>query len=220
MKFLLGNNFLNDSCLDTLCFFGLQVLFVQSFFSVWVKELKYFCLTEVAFLIIFCFWDVLWNSFQLLLLLLIGEQRLIWGFHLDYFLILNFHIFSGFLNIVLVATSFKAECPGVINIFLNLNNFVICSCSLSNFLFFLNVWQACHFFYTSMLPLSLFLTDINSISKGKKWLFIERYFFLERHVHSKNKQFLLPGFLNRLFWYFWNPQEASSWSKMVYQVTF
>ena len=41
------------------------------------------------------FWNALWNSYQLLLLLLIGEQCLIWRFHVDYFFLttLFFHFF-------------------------------------------------------------------------------------------------------------------------------
>ena len=54
-----------------------------------------------------------------------------------------------------------------------------------------------------MLPLSLFFIYRHeySFSSSKKWLFSEIFFlFLERHVHSKNKQLLLQDFsLNNCF---------------------
>ena len=57
--------------------------------------------------------------------------------------------------------------------------------------FLLTVWESCHFFYIPMLSLTLFFIyryDY-SFGSGKKWLFSEGFFlFLERRVHSKNKQ--------------------------------
>ena len=84
MKILLGNK-LNHFCLDTLCFF------VLSFVSIWVKELKYFCFIETALFWLYIYIPiyVLWNSYQLPLLLLIRKQCLISSFHLDYSLIPN-----------------------------------------------------------------------------------------------------------------------------------
>ena len=54
-----------------------------------------------------------------------------------------------------------------------------------------------------MLPLTLFFIYEHeySFSSVKKWLFSERFLlFLERLVHSKNKQLLVPDFsLNNFF---------------------
>ena len=54
-----------------------------------------------------------------------------------------------------------------------------------------------------MLPLTLFFIYRHdySFSSGKKWLFSERFFlFLEKLVHNKNEQLLLPDFfLNKFF---------------------
>ena len=66
--------------------------------------------------------------------------------------------------------------------------------------FFLNVWQASNFFYIIMLPLTLFfIYNLKySFSSGKTWL-RKILSFLERCVHSKNKQLLLPIFPWKLF---------------------
>ena len=41
IKFFLGKK-INSFYLDTLCFFGFQILFIQNFVSILVMELKYF----------------------------------------------------------------------------------------------------------------------------------------------------------------------------------
>ena len=100
-------------------------------------------------------------------------------------LFFHFVFHFWFLVIVLLGSPFNSsDCPG--NYFLE---------KLSYFL--LNVWSDCVFFYISMSPLTLtFLYRHQySFSSGKEWLFSLRYFlFLERCVHRKTKQMLLPNF--------------------------
>ena len=86
VKALLGNK-LNDCYFDTL-FFGFQVLFVQSLFEFKWRNWN-ISLTEATLFDYIYFEDVLWNSCQLSLFFLFGEQCLIWRFHFDCFLILN-----------------------------------------------------------------------------------------------------------------------------------
>ena len=176
---VLVRNSLNDFCLGTHCIFGFQVLFAQIFVSIWVKRVKYFCLIEGAHFDYLYFRNVLWSSYQLLLLL---PTETMFDLEIPFWLLLDTKLstipvcFSlscktktGFLVIVLFGRTFRRECSGET---------------------FFNFWQACNLFYIPMLPLILCFTDINSISSEKKWLFSERYFlFLERHVHSENKQY-------------------------------
>ena len=88
MKFLLGNK-LNDLCHETLYFLVFKY-FLFSFVSILMQVLKYFFNWGSSFwlTLLLYFGYVLWNSYQLLLILLIGDQCLTWRFHFDYFLIL------------------------------------------------------------------------------------------------------------------------------------
>ena len=79
----------NGFCLETSCFLWFPSTFCSEFFFSLNEETEFFLFSLGSLFCYLCFLDDLWNSYQLLLILLIGEWCLIWRFHLVSFSILN-----------------------------------------------------------------------------------------------------------------------------------
>ena len=91
----------------------------------------------------------------------------------------------------------------------------------------------CLFSFERLISLSLFLysyvnfgisflfTDMDIVVVVEKWLFSERFvLYLERHVHSKNKQMLMPDFfLNNFFDYIFFDQYFSKLQEALNKLT-
>ena len=80
---------MNGFCVKSPCFLWLQSTFCSAFCFSLSEETEFFSLSLGCFFCYLYFLDVLWNSYQLLLILLIGERCFIWTFHLVSFFILN-----------------------------------------------------------------------------------------------------------------------------------
>ena len=78
MKIFLGKK-RNDFCLETPCFFMISNYFLSRvlFQSEWRNWRRNFLFSGCCFFCYLYFLDFLWNSYQLLLILLIGERCLI-----------------------------------------------------------------------------------------------------------------------------------------------
>ena len=79
----------NGFCVKTPCFLWFQNTFCSEFCLSLGDETEFFSLSLGCFFCYLYFLDVLWNSYQLLLILLIGERCFIWVFHLLSLFILN-----------------------------------------------------------------------------------------------------------------------------------
>ena len=79
----------NGFCPETSCFWWFPSTFCSEFFFSLNEETEFFLFSFGSLFCYLCFLDVLWNSYQLLLILLTGERCLIWRFHLVSFFILN-----------------------------------------------------------------------------------------------------------------------------------
>ena len=79
----------NGFCLETSCFLWFPSTFCSEFFFSLNEETEFFLFSFGSLFCYLCLLDVLWNSYQLQLILLTGEWCLIWRFHLVSFFILN-----------------------------------------------------------------------------------------------------------------------------------
>ena len=79
----------NGFCVKSPSFLWLQSTFCSAFCFSLSEETEFFSLSLGCFFCYLYFLDVLWNSYQFLLILLIGERCFIWIFHLVSFFILN-----------------------------------------------------------------------------------------------------------------------------------
>ena len=109
----------NRFCVKRPCFLWLQSNFCLEFCLSLSEETEFFSLSLGCFFCYLYFLDVLWNSYQLLLILLIGDG--VWFgdsiFHFfPVYLSLSWKRKSGFLVIVLVGGPFKGELSEDINI--------------------------------------------------------------------------------------------------------
>ena len=110
----------NSVCLETPCFLWFPSTFCSGFCFSLSEGTEFFLFSLGSLFFYLYFLDFLWNSYQLLLVLLIGDG--VWFgdsiFHIfPVYLSLSWKRKSGFLVIVLVGGPFKGEWSEDINIY-------------------------------------------------------------------------------------------------------